>query len=262
MAKVAFLGDSFSSYDQEGQFQNHWSWKLAQKFPKHEYFNYAFGGRGHNYYQWCLLDAKIREIDIVFVNRTFNHRIGFLLNDCEFEFEEKTISDNYTQVRMNEDRHVWYSPKNQWISDGPFLKSKIDYWAHERNLTVNQAKHLGNILEYTSASITSQQYNDKWFENISKLYNFKHIIPLELMNIVTGKDSYKGAELVNSAIKRNAHHLLAQAHGVKDCENDVEMNKAGLIVSEEDSHWSPKANDWVLENYILTPDTVNILKDK
>ena len=82
------------------------------------------------------------------------------------------------------------------------------------------------------------------------------------MNIMTGRDSYKGSELLNSVAKNNAHHLLAQAHGVEDCENDFHMNKAGLLVSEEDSHWSPKANDWVLENYILTPDTVNILKDK
>ena len=37
------------------------------------------------------------------------------------------------------------------------------------------------------------------------------------------------------------------------------MNKAGLILSEDDSHLSPKGNDWVLENFILTPDTVDIL---
>ena len=261
MAKVAFIGDSFSAYWQAGQHKNHWSWKLAQKFPQHEYFNYGHGGRGHNYYQWCLLDAKLREVDIVFVSRTYNHRIGMLLNDCDFEFEEKTISDNYMTLKLDDDRYVWYSPSN-WAFDGPFLSSEIEYWARERNLTVSQAKQLGNMLQYISMSITSQQYNDKWFENVSKLYNFKHIIPLELMNIMTGARSYKGSELLNSVAKNNAHHLLAQAHGVEDCENDFHMNKAGLLVSEEDSHWSPKANDWVLENFILTPDTVNILKDK
>ena len=35
--KIAFIGDSFSAYRQEGQFENHWSWKLAQKYP-----NYLF----------------------------------------------------------------------------------------------------------------------------------------------------------------------------------------------------------------------------
>ena len=76
------------------------------------------------------------------------------------------------------------------------------------------------------------------------------------MNIVS---KYVISERVNSGIKKNAFQLLAEAHGVKDCENDIEMNKAGLILSEDDSHLSPKGNDWVLENFILTPDTVDIL---
>ena len=257
MAKVAFIGDSFSAYNQDGQFENHWSWKLAQKFPKHKYFNYALGGRGNNFYQWCLLDAKIREVDIVFISRTYNHRVGLLVNDCDFAFREKNISDNYITLKLMNDRHIWYSPHNDvWICDGPIFKPKLSEWAKKRNLTFDQAKKIGNVLEEQSVSMTSQLYNDKWFDNVSKLYNFKHIIPLELMNI---ESKHVEKERVNSAIKKNAHQLLALAHGVKNCEHDIEMYKAGLIVSEEDSHWSPKANDWVLENFILTQDTIDIL---
>ena len=257
MAKVAFIGDSFSAYNQKGQFENHWSWKLAQKFSQHEYFNYALGGRGNYYYQWCLLDAKLREADILFVSRTYNHRIGLLVNDCEFEFKETIVSDNYMSLELMHDRHVWYSPQNNtWDNDGPIFKPRLQKWAKQRNLSLDQAKKIGSVLEEQSASITSQLYNDKWFENITKLYNFKHIIPLELMNIVS---KLVIGERVNSGIKKNAFQLLAEAHGIRDCENDIEMNKAGLILSEDDSHLSPKGNDWVLENYILTPDTVNIL---
>lgn len=259
MTKIAFIGDSFSAYDQAGQFENHWSWKLAQKFPQHEYFNYALGGRGHNYYQWCFLDAKLREVDIIFVSRTYNHRVGLLINDCEFKFEETIRSDNYRTMELMHDRHVWYSPiGNIWHADGPIpmFKTKLLKWAQQRNLSLDQAKNIGNTLEEESASMTSQLYNDKWFYNIVNLYNFKHIIPLELMNIVS---EYVLGERVNSAITQNAHQLLAEAHGIKDCEDDIEMNKAGLILSEDDSHWSPKGNDWVLENFILTLDTVNLL---
>ena len=71
MLKIAFIGDSFSAYRQDGQFKNHWSWKLAQQFPQHEYYNYALGGRGVDHHQWCLLDAKKRGVDVVFINRTF-----------------------------------------------------------------------------------------------------------------------------------------------------------------------------------------------
>ena len=157
MAKVAFIGDSFSAYNQDGQFKNHWSWKLAQKFPKHEYFNYGLGGRGTNYYQWCLLDAKLREVDIIFISRTYNHRVGLLINDCEFKFKETIISDNYMSLELMHDRHVWYSPiSSVWMS----TKQNLSKWAQQRNVTLDQAKNIGNVLEEQSVSLTSQLYND------------------------------------------------------------------------------------------------------
>ena len=103
---------------------------------------------------------------------------------------------------------------------------------------------IGTVLQHQSLSLTNQQYNDKWFDNIKGLYNFKHIIPLELMNITDD----------------NAFKQMASAHGVDDCENDKEMFESGCIVSPTDNHLSPKGNDWVLENYILTPDTIKILE--
>jgi hypothetical protein len=53
---------------------------------------------------------------------------------------------------------------------------------------------------------------------------------------------------------------MAVAHGVNNCEDDVKMFKAGLTVSLTDQHLSPYGNSWVLENYILTPDTIKILE--
>ena len=67
MLKVAFIGDSFSAYDQAGQQENSWTYLLSEKFPQHQYYNYAYGGRGYDYYQLCLLDAKIRNIDVIII---------------------------------------------------------------------------------------------------------------------------------------------------------------------------------------------------
>ena len=61
MLKVAFVGDSFSAYEQAGQQKNSWTYLLAKHFPQHTYFNYSLGGRGFDYYHMALLDAKIRE---------------------------------------------------------------------------------------------------------------------------------------------------------------------------------------------------------
>lgn len=253
MSKVAFIGDSFTAYRQDGQYKNSWSWKLAQKFPQHEYLNYGRGGHGNNYYRWCLLDAKLREVDIVFISRTYNHRVGLFINDYEFEFVEKIISDNYTTLEIDNDRYVWYSPTiNTWS----LSKKEISRWAEDRDLSLDQANQIGNVMQLESVSMTCQTYNDKWFDNVTNLYNFKHIIPLELMSI-----PQEGVinERMNSCVYNNAFNLMAQAHGVKNCHDDTEMFMAGLTVSETDSHLSPYGNDWVLENFILTQDTVDIL---
>ena len=86
--KIAFIGDSFSAYHQTGQQKNSWTYQLSQQFPQHEYLNYACGGRGYDYYQWALLDAKLyHDVDVIFINRTFSHRVGKLWGDDFFQFD-------------------------------------------------------------------------------------------------------------------------------------------------------------------------------
>ena len=239
MSKIAFIGDSFSAYKQAGQFENHWSWKLAQKYPQHTYINYATGGIGHNYYQYALLDAKMNGVDIVFVSRTYNHRVGFLINDYEFKFNKEALTDNYTLACLQGDRYVYYCGSS--VSGAKHFLQRSSTFL---NLSKSLNQKIVDILQNKSVSLTSQQYNDKWFDNIKDLYNFKHIIPLELMNIIDD----------------NAFKQMASAHGVDNCEIDADMFNSGLIVSLTDNHLSPKGNDWVLENYILTLDTIKILE--
>ena len=100
MLKVAFIGDSYASYVQKGQGKNSWTYLLAKHFPQHQYYNYAIGGRGYDFYQICLLDAKIRNIDVILINKTFSHRVSELHGDDPHSFTATAIDDNYAYVMV------------------------------------------------------------------------------------------------------------------------------------------------------------------
>ena len=233
--KIAFIGDSYSAYAQDGQFENHWSYKLAQQFPQHQYYNYAIGGRGADYHRWCLLDAKKRGVDVVFINRSFNHRVAQLCSDNKFKFIEEVVDDNYSTLIIDSDSHIWYS-------------------IHSGNLVNVDPRHvlekeLSVALGDKSVSITNQDYNDQWFDNVDQLYNFKHIIKLELLPLV----------------ENSAQDQLEEAYGIqrkmflKEGTTEEILLNLNLILSLEDDHWSPTANTWVLNKYILTQETIDIL---
>jgi hypothetical protein len=238
--KIAFIGDSYSSYSQDGQYKEHWSYKLAQQFPQHHYYNYALGGRGVDYHQWCLLDAKQRGIDVVFINRSFNHRVAQLCSDNEFKFIEDIIDDNYSTLFVGANTHIWYSIH----SNNPV--NTVPRHVFEKELSV--------ALGDKSVSMTNQDHNDKWFNNVDQLYNFKHIIKLELLPLPESD-------------QLDATHQLQTAHGYDLINNNTEemrmklLNELGLTVSVTDDHYSPKSNDWVLENFILSQETIDILNN-
>ena len=239
MAKIAIIGDSYSAYTQEGQQKYHWSWLMAQNFPQHEYYNYARGGHGYDYYRWCLLDAKIREMDIVFINRTFNHRVALLVNDSNFNFNQTPISDNYHLLELDDYAYL------QWSGHMHFERKKlVNLWNDTHSIDVNLANDVYGAMEFNGTSDTKLNYNNTWFDNVEKLYNFKHIIPLELINI-----NYE---------KPSATKAVAMAHGIEDI-TDEQMYSKGLTISVEDQHYSLKANTWVLDNWILTPEVIDIL---
>ena len=235
MLKIAFIGDSYSAYAQDGQYKEHWSYKLAQRFPQHHYYNYALGGRGVDYHQWCLLDAKQRGIDVVFINRSFNHRVAQLCSDNEFKFIEDIIDDNYSTLSVSANTHIWYSIH----SNNPV--NTVPRHVFEKELSV--------ALGDKSVSMTNQDHNDKWFNNVDQLYNFKHIIKLELLPLVENSAQYQLKEAYN--IQRK---MFLKEETIEEI-----LLFYGLILSLEDDHWTPKANTWVLNNYILTQETIDIL---
>ena len=65
--------------------------------------------------------------------------------------------------------------------------------------------------------------------------------------------------------ENSAQNQLEEAPGIqrrkflKGGSREEILLNAGLILSLEDDHWSPAANTWVLNNYILTQETIDIL---
>ena len=235
--KIAFIGDSFQAYEQTATFKNSWTYQLALLYPHHQFLNYACGGRGYDYYQWALLDAKQKGIDVVFVNRTFNHRVAIIIDDEKFGFTSKQIlNGNYTLLT---------APGHYWVTaHQPGIHCEHKHVKMEVPSSVRMAMY--TTLKAISISAQKHDYNNKWFDTVHELYNFKHIIPLELLRL--------DQPYINATDK------VCQAHGI-DIMNIEKgtMYDAGLTVSRDDDHWSLKAHTWVLNNYILTQETIDIL---
>jgi len=252
--KIAFIGDSFSAYNQYGQEKNNWSYLLAEHFPKHQYINYSLGGRGYDHYRVAMLDAKMKNVDVVLTNETFNTRLlSHIGNNNDLFSEEIVVSDNYKTFVYN--NIYWYSIHSDKIMYfGDHLKKVPEYLEK-------------SILETFRSSSTSKNlytYNTKWWNNVDKLYNFKHIVKLKLLSN-PNKDE-------DDEASNNAYKLLIKAHGVDQIlqqalannnplttkQKNLLLFKNNLIVSPDDDHWSAKANKWVFDNYIL-PKVVDIL---
>ena len=101
--KIAIIGCSYSSIETYDDYTISWPYQLYKKYPQHDYYNYALGGRSIDYATWCLLDSKINDIDFVFVNRTYHPRVGVMQDVVDaddlnkFEFYERKVDDNFYQ---------------------------------------------------------------------------------------------------------------------------------------------------------------------
>ena len=250
MLKVAFIGDSFSAYDQAGQQENSWTYLLSEKFPQHQYYNYAYGGRGYDYYQLCLLDAKIRNIDVIIINATFNHRASQLISDNEFNFRLQKINDRYFELILED--LAWFHPHG--------YGNNVNFTGNKAHLIPEVVKNsIAESLSNKALSYAQCHYNEKWYENVDSLYNFKDIVKLSLMTITSFPAGIGLNDDVNSACKQ-----LQKAFGI-DIEKVLwepskKLFDKGLTISEADDHWSPLANQWVFDNYIL-PRVVDILSE-
>jgi hypothetical protein len=173
----------------------------------------------------------------VFINRTFNHRVAQHYSDNSPNFDiERSAADNYFPLSL---KH------HMWLSGGS--GSKLHIIGNNSSHPIKD--EITASLKDKSISEQNQQYNDQWFDSVDQLYNFKHIIKLELLPLRNN----------------SAQHQLNEAYSIprkmflEGKTREELLVEEGLVHSPTDDHWSPKANSWVLENYILTQETIDIL---
>jgi|TARA_B100000073_G_scaffold339083_1_gene337022 hypothetical protein len=233
--KIAIIGCSYSSIETYDDYTISWPYQLYKKYPQHDYYNYALGGRSIDYATWCLLDSKINDIDFVFVNRTYHPRVGVMQDVVDaddlnkFEFYERKVDDNFYQKYLL-GSELWRSGGGTRLTrtPTPFSLSKV----HSPNAQERYAKHW---LDNVAVSEHRQSYVDQLYNNMHKLYNFKHFKLLEF-------NRYHGTNDVWKKIKKE--------YGVE----------TALSISDTDDHWTRDGNKWVLENFILDKETVDILE--
>jgi hypothetical protein len=107
-------------------------------------------------------------------------------------------------------------------------------------------------------------YNKKWWDNVDTLYNFKHIIKLNLLadpncQYNDDKIEYAYIKLMKAyGIYQITQQALADNKPLTSKQKSQLLLDNDLIISMDDDHWSPKSNKWVFHNYIL-PKVFDIL---
>lgn len=241
--KIAIIGCSYSAYNQASVFENHWSFQLSELYPQHQYYSYALGGRGIDYFQWCLLDAFERGIDAVFLSSTYMHRVQYLVDFKEkiyHGFDKRDITDNFCVMDFDA-AHVWTSSH-----DGKEVKSTPPLYVDEMP---QQTKAFSQIGVEQSISENRYRYIAKWYKHAANMYNFKHFVTLNF---------HKGDLAEQFMGKDNVWNLMSDTFGTPGYGNHV-LYPLGIVIDEVDDHWTYKGNHWVLHNYILKKPETNFL---
>lgn len=242
--KVAFIGCShFAAFEKgAGQGINSWTWQLAQKYPVNLYRNYSVGGRGIEYFQWCLMHAKSWGANVVFVNRTYTGRWAIL-----GEFDENANKDfvndwlienhapNWDEVYMNVS-HCWGSGGSAHVN------GQID---NHLVKPVNAA--LATFTENWATTELRRSYENYWYSVAPSLYNFDNLFvidwaPREPEDIISNvrTDTTVASLLIN---KFNAKH-------------ELDLWKYGVTIAADDNHLTHKGHKIMLEEYLLPCENV------
>jgi len=242
--KIAIIGCSYSAYSHTNVEKDSWSYQLYERFPQHTYYNYALGGRGIDYAQWCILDAKMNDVDFVFVNRTFYSRVSMLKDTDEpfneFGFDDTYVNENFI-LKYIRGNMLWRGTSQPGV--GTTRETKPPNNEKPRNF-------VHNTLDELATSEHRNSWQKHLYNNIEKLYNFKHFRLLEFLR----------------SEPNNVWKMMIEAHGGDDekikrsGQNRHEwLWTRGLTLAQNDDHWNREGNKWVLENYILDKETIDIL---
>ena len=258
--KVAFVGCShFAATEQPSQGLNNWTFRLAERFSQHTYRNYSMGGRGIEYYQYCLLDAKRWGADTVFINRTYPGRWSLLAQMTEnpeitpdFEFTEReplrAYRVDYREMLLSSE-YMWGTVNN--LSTMP--KGPVGGEWDTSYRTLAQIKQWSQA--YIGGGRDRIMWEREWYKNVVNLYNFRNIFLIDWADThyIKPKESPERDEFITSNV--NPQNVVAwfceRFRATGETVGDRPLYSLGITTAEDDNHLTPFANNYLLDNYIL-----------
>lgn len=258
--KIAFIGCShFSALEQPSQGTNNWTYLFHKKYPNHICRNYSQGGKGIEYFQWALLDAKRWGADIVFMLRTYPGRWA--------TFAETSNEGQSFKFRVTNEEHNWkeLAPgfEIMWGSanSGPnhcVGAEEGEAVNYNDNIIAKLETSVRAIPEYFFTGIAGAKarltWEIQWYSEVESMYNFENIFLVEWGDThqLHGRD-YKCTTTYSDNVM---DHLVTKFNVPTNTPNPaIALYEAGLVVAVDDHHLSLKGNIALLE-YITSPDIV------
>jgi hypothetical protein len=251
MKKIAFIGCSHSSTDPAYQ-ENpnepiNWTWQLSQRYPQHTYRNYARGGQGIEYFQWCIMHAKKWGADVIFINRTYTGRWAMLgaFNDEKQNFASdwhvQEITENFSEVDLKV-THAWGSG-----GDTNFSGGVISGFIKKSSRSI-----LRFITNHWAITDLRKTYEDEWYRLCTTMYDFENVFLIDW----TGEFN----EEIISNVRTDISVTMFLHNKLEDTTNsgggNAALYKLGLVLSETDNHCTNKGHKIVLDEYILSNENV------
>ena len=235
-----------------------WTWQMSQKYPQHQYRNYSEGGRGLEYFEWCMQDAKRWGADTVFLNRSYSGRWAFLLdakNDHDFDSKSyfKDLFDFHTEPYGENWEEANLTVPYLWGNISG--RVEVSSGCHTSKEVTGLIKMGQDLYKNYYSTYARRAYEDIWYTNILSNQLFDNLFVLHWSpehNIWSKGPVPKTTVTTNIGFETVIDFLKVYA-GVND---EHELVEHGIEKSKDDNHLTFKGNKILLEEYILSQEDV------
>ena len=250
MKKIAIIGCShFASFTRgAGEKGSSWPWLMAKEFPQHQYRNYSEGGRGMEYFQWCLIDAFEWGADIVFMNKTYTGRWNIL---GMFDEHAPTEIHWHTQVVSQkpnfEERHL--NSAYAWISGG---QGHVN-GAGPKFVIKEMEQALDTLAKYCLGTNIRKDYEDYWYSAQTKMNKFENFFLVQW-----GGDFFNGSNLDENKFigNVNTQSVVSFMCNKFDVESEFHLYEKSVTKSPDDNHLTILGARVLLHEYLLADEKV------
>lgn len=223
MSNVAIIGCSYTDIYQlkrpDTETEN-WTYKLSQKYPQHQFRNYALQSTGAEYAR-IVFDECYDWADYILLQTTHIERRSVFVNDGSnnptLAWKEHLLNDNLSYVRCN-GTLVTMQHSNVSVQGKNNMEQKeLAYW------------------KYLTPSLTTNLISDdisrKWIKRVAK-----------------------DPKVVILNFEQNTPGCMWDVFG-----NPKDWVKNGFVYSEKDHHFTDKGHTQVLNEYVLKTKIKEVL---